>query len=117
MTSRSPEWISVGNLGVEEDPVGVQPPRAKDGWELSRPASKQMALFHYPTEALGLQKGQGPHLLFLFSPRREAPPHTRQTTLPPATFPNCLYSQGLDVLCHCRSVLWVSLWEDPGHLA
>lgn len=45
MTSRSPEWISVGNLGVEEDPVGVQPSRVKDGWELSRPASKQMALF------------------------------------------------------------------------
>lgn len=43
MTSRSPEWISVGNLGAGEDPVGVQPPRVNDGWELSRPASKQMA--------------------------------------------------------------------------
>lgn len=31
MTSRSPEWISVGNLGVGEDPVGVQPPRVKEG--------------------------------------------------------------------------------------
>lgn len=44
MTSRSPEWISVGNLGVGEDLVGVQPPRVKDRWEFSRPDSKQMPL-------------------------------------------------------------------------
>lgn len=66
MTSRSPEWISVGNLGEGEDPVGVQPPRVNDGWELSRLASKQMPLFYSPTEALGLQKVQGPHIFSLF---------------------------------------------------
>lgn len=39
-------------------------------------------------------------------------PHTLQSPSPPPVLWVRQYSQGFDVLCHHRGVLWVSLWGD-----
>ena len=39
-------------------------------------------------------------------------PNTLQRVLPSPALLGCQYSQGLDILCHQRGILWVSLRED-----
>lgn len=136
MTSRRPEWISVGNLGdrkaqwvyclqgVEQqaelsqaDTVPfLRPIRHIPHTTCSLPSQWGSGGVGPPLHTPGLSANRGSTLSqtghYLVGEAGTCLPHPLQRVLPPPAVSGCQYSQGLDVLRHHRGVLWVSLWGD-----